>query len=686
MRMELSLRGDQLLSLGVPRIHGVELRGATRFLPWFDTYEGDVFREFRFLGLEQRGSTTRVLTRAISDPDVMFRERRDCSGDPCLRSTSWDSPAAEADLAICFEPAAEVIDGRSFQGFKYWFEYQGSLPIHRLIDRQTWELGGNLDDVTLCLRNWLTPPRFRVTREGSYSTVGLDRWAGLLPGNLWGRWTLLPGFDMQYGQQGVLLGRFDEISLIRTVVETAEGEDALRVQDIHYFEQATTVKTNPKTILYSPDQLDAVESLNLWTRLQDREYQNGLRQFGMKDEGAPALVFSDNQWRNFRLAHSYDAAVEVAAEFGGDFVFVDAFWENGQALEETIRQHVPDGAREGTVLEKSLPGNMCVTYDFEVAKVFGGEVELKKLVERAAAKKVGILGWIAVHYHPNTALARDRQIRGKADSIFANKESGRHPDTGYPSACWPVNLHTPIFDKIRDQLLGVSERTGVAGFLWDSFCNLGWWHVDYSSDMKPQFAKMGELYADLVNAGLYIFPEAVVSFSRHSCCGLHGGNVYEGDALAFSYNTQIGLHYGSSTFGQAESVDFADMVLRGKEPFDLLFRCFAHARVPSFNFHRVPREEWSPVAVTKIKALFADYKTHRHLLESRTVLPDDVGVVWDNAAGTPLLFSFRTHSRNGRTYPAETVHLLPDADWRMQTVTIESEPARAVELAEPVGA
>jgi hypothetical protein len=31
---------------------------AGRFLPWFDTYEGDVFDRFRFVGVRRRGAAT----------------------------------------------------------------------------------------------------------------------------------------------------------------------------------------------------------------------------------------------------------------------------------------------------------------------------------------------------------------------------------------------------------------------------------------------------------------------------------------------------------------------------------------------------------------------------------------------------------------------------------------------------
>ena len=141
---------------------GVPLRNAhSRFLPWFDTYKGEVFRRFLLSSIVTEGEIS--CTLAISDPDVLFRERRDSSGDLCFRDRSWDAGAG-GDLSIHFAPVETTVDGRRLTGFKYWYEYASDdIAIHRLVDRQTWEIGGNLDDVTICLRNWLAPPRMRLT-------------------------------------------------------------------------------------------------------------------------------------------------------------------------------------------------------------------------------------------------------------------------------------------------------------------------------------------------------------------------------------------------------------------------------------------------------------------------------------------------------------------------------------------
>ena len=672
-----------LQSLGSIEIEGVPLRNPlARFLPWIDSYQGDVFRLFRLRGIESRGDRTVLLTRAISDPDTPFMERRDSSGDVCLRKAGWDSDPVEADFRIFLAPAAAEIDGIAFTGFRYWFEYDcAEAPIHRLLDRQTWEIGGSLDDVTVVCRNLFDLPKKRVSRETGFSTVGLDQWAGLLPGNLWARWSLLPAFDMQYGEAGVLLGWFDRVSCIRTAIESQPGEDWIRYADLHYFEQSPVVLTNPRTILWSPDRLDDVDALNLWTRVHDQEHEKARSQFGMAPDEPPMVRFALNLWKDFHFDRTYEKVIDVAAEFGADYVFIDPVWQNGETFRSALENLAPPEAQRGTVLEKFLHSNMCCTLDFEVSETAGGEVALRGLCDRARAKGLKIMSWMAAHYWPRAALQKDPALKHGLAGVFAAKESGRHPDTGYPGDCWTINMNGPIYDRVRRQLLGVCERTGLAGFLWDSFSNLGWWQVDYSDgSMRPQFDRMMELYASLDHAGLYLQPEAITSFTSHSCCGLFGGNVYAGDLLGYSYNTGIDLTYaegeGESCDGnQGEAKDQATEVLCGRKPFSVLFQCFAHRRVPSFAFQEVPREEWNQSRVEQIKDLVVIYRKVRHLMQRRTVLREGRGVCWDNVQGTRLIYSFAA-----QTWPVpvtDAVSGVTNAEGRMQAgrlyVQVQSE-------------
>jgi len=645
-----------LQSLGAVQVGETALRNpATRFLPWFDSYDGDIFRRFAYLGCETHGEVTVLGLQASSDPDVMFRERRDSSGDLCFRNVNWDAPALEADFRICLQPQQTSVDGRSFTGFKYWYEYQGETPIHRLVDRQTWEVGGNLDDVTICLRNWLTPPRMQIARETVYSTVGLDKWARLLPGNLWSRWTLLPSFDMQYGRQGILLGWFDEVSLIRTVIESNSGEDCLRYLDMHLFAQATSVRTNAKNILWSPEAPDEVDALNLWTRVYDQEQVKACRQFNIPLEEPPAVVFAENVWRGFRFDTTYDHVLDVAAEFNADYLFIDVIWEHMQAYRETLNALLPEAQQQGTILAKFQHESMCSELDFSVAEIHGGEAGLKRLCDRAREQGVKILSWMAVHVSPNSALQAKSELGHGAFSIYAAKESGRHPDTGYAAGCWTLNLNAPIFDYVKKQIFGVCARTGLSGFLWDSLSNMGWWQIDYSDgSMRPQYDNMAQFYAEMAQAGLYIMPEAICTFSNHSCCGLHGGNIYAGELLGYSYNTNIGLDSSEWIDGAVDSDlrNYEERLISGQESIDLFFHCIAHKRVPSLHFHLTPRTAWNAQRVGEIKEVLALYRQLRPQMKKRTVLKDNAGVLWHDDAGTALLFSFKAQSYPGTAVDA----------------------------------
>ena len=638
----LRTNGDMLTGIGAVEVGGAQLRNpAIRWLPWFDTNDGHIFRSFRFVGVEHKGTQVHIVTRAISDPDYPFQERRDCSGDVCLRSQVWDAEPIESDLRIVFEPVTTTVDGRSFHGFRYWYEYSNAnAPIHRILDRQTWELGGDLTDVNVVCRNLFDVPRKRVTVDGTYSTVGLNHPWNALPGNLWARWSLLPAFDMQYGSAGVMLAWFDRVSLIRTAIESTPGENWLRYIDVHYFTQSGTVANNPKTVLFCPDVIDDVEALNLWTRVHDLETRKALDQFGVKEEQPPLVQLALNIWQGIKFDTAYEEVVERASNFGADIVFIDAIWQNGETLRQTLETIAPSKERDKNgVLAKLDTANMCCSFDFIVSETAGGEDGLRRLCERAAAKGVKIMSWMSAHYWEVSKIRENKELGHGASGIFAAKESGRHPDTGYATHCWTINLNAPIFEHVRKQILDTCKRTGLAGFLWDSFSNLGWWQIDFSKgDMRPQFDRMAQLWADLTNAGLYIQPEAVVSFTSHSGCGLFAGDVYAGDLLGYSYNTVIGLHYQAP--GDTKVLEQSDEIIAGRKPFGLLFQVVAHKRIPPFNYGRGDKKEWVPERFEQIKELIRVYKQVRGKMVKRTVLHGNAGVVWEDGSETAIFFAF----------------------------------------------
>jgi hypothetical protein len=92
-----------------------------------------------------------------------------------------------------------------------------------------------------------------------------------------------------------------------------------------------------------------------------------------------------------------------------DQIFVDVCWEQGQAFKESLLAKVSGAEWKGTIFEKLQHRNMCCVLDFKVAEVHGGEAALKRLCDRAAARGLKVISWMAAHVHPHSVIVDGRQ-------------------------------------------------------------------------------------------------------------------------------------------------------------------------------------------------------------------------------------------------------------------------------------
>ena len=633
-----------LRSIGEVRHRETPLRHpANRFLPWFDTFEGDIFRRFRLERIQRDGGAIVLHTTAVSDPDVLFREQRDSSGDLVFKNMSWDSAPVEAALAIHLEPVPTVtLEGHRFEGFKYWFDYRSdSIGIHRFVDRQTWEAGGKTEGNTLCIRNWSHPPVVRLKADEVFSTGGLvEQFAVAFPGNLWGRWSLLLPYDFQYGPAGCLVTWFDRVSNIRSLIESARGEDWLRVLDMHIFNKGNHVQTNPKTVMFCPDALDDVAAANVWTRIYEQEKQRACNQIGIKDEVDLKVNFDHNVWVGYHFDTSYEEALAVAHEFHAEYLYIDPVWENEQTLQEELIRLAGSKEKLPKEYHNFHFANMCQTLNWEVSHLRGGEEALKRLCERARTLGIDILTWLGTSVSSRVSPDIHVRLGNKHNpGIFAVKESGTMAsgDSGYHVA-YPINLNTPYYSYMREKVMGMCARTGVKGFLWDSYSNLGWWHVDYASPgLEVQWEKMAEFYKDLANAGMYLRPEALVTFSNHSTLSMCGDYYQPGVEAAYGYQCCVCML-------DNEERD----ILCGRKPIDRLFEWFAHKHVPSLHFHMTPRSEWDAENVRQLKQLLKAYREVVRYMKRRTILPGFAAVQWENEEGVTIVYAIKELELEGR--------------------------------------
>lgn len=645
------IKNGFLHSIGNIRHGQIPLRNtAKRFLPWFDSFNGHLFDKFQFNGITPRQNGFEISLTAQSDESYPFQEKRDTSADLCFRTGDWDAPPLTAEIKIVIFPVETKIGDHVLTGFKYHYEGDSQeAKIHRFLDRQTWELGGTTENLAVICRSWLTAPKVVLNKTSAYSTAGFEHEIGCMPGNLWARWTLLPAFDLQQSNQGILAAWFDAVSLIRTVIDKIPGDDSLRCQDLHLFEQTNSFRTNPKTVVFSPDQLDEIDLVNFWTELYDIERDKARAQFDIKGHEFPESTLVHVKWLEIDFATTYLDTVTLASDLGMDNVMIDPIWQSGQTMLDAVEKLVPPAELEQSVLKKLFRTNNCAIMDWEVDEIRGGKDGLKKLCDFAAQKNINILSWVATHMTPTSQWRDLRYNHGLGHGkfgVFAAKESGLHPDTGYAGDCWALNLNTGITDYLIEKITTLCKETGLKGFLWDSFSNLGWWHVDYSDGtMRPQFTQMARLYAALANQGLYLMPEALTSFSAHSCLGMFGTNPYAGDQLGYSYElcTHLPAREHPDKPGHYYHLEY--YMFTGEEPVDLLFHCVANKRLPNMELQKVPVAERKPEVAAAFKELFTSYRSIREHMDKRTILKDNKGVLWTNADGSmKYLFSFQDQS------------------------------------------
>ena len=92
-----------------------------------------------------------------------------------VNTGDWtDGPEAAEDMILTLEisTAERLIDDRLYKGIVYQYRYKsGTLPIYKIVDRATWEIGGGAVGNEFWMRNCFVPPlvKFESTDQ-AYST------------------------------------------------------------------------------------------------------------------------------------------------------------------------------------------------------------------------------------------------------------------------------------------------------------------------------------------------------------------------------------------------------------------------------------------------------------------------------------------------------------------------------------
>ncbi len=569
---------------------------------------------------------------------------RDHSFDPIHELGDWDQDqvAGTGRLDIVLAPAADEFNGVAFSGFSYHYEYRSKdVPLFWLLDKASWELDGDIAGATAVSQSSCSAPVATFDRKNAWTTEGVlpalleqGHPNPVMTHNL-PRWASHGSFDFQYKGDATLIGVFERVDLIRSVVVREAGKAELKHFDKHIFDQALSVATVPKKMLLNTEPKSEIGQQNVWTWIHEDVENRARAEFGLSQEPLVPRI-GMNYWINFTIDTYYTDLLPAAIGIGAKQLFVD----------NLNRSDMTDGG---------VSTNMCNGHEYEIAPKLGGPEKLKKFVEDAAAHGIQIMSWTNNDQSYGSPFAL-QQADKKYRAWWVQMEDTRLAYGGaYTNTfmIWDFNN-----DEARNYwiecLKQTRQTTGLDGYLFDSFYNLGFMPVSYR-DGKPRtmWRKLLEAFWELQKADVHFLIESFGPFGQPQ----HGHpSSYNFETIFAAYRVGLGNDYTTVPTGAG----LKDVTPKSAAGVYYALAHMAFGGIPLFENGKRIDQVWT----AEHKQALADYHAALPHLHRREIQEDGLGVLWRDQTGKrSTLFNFkaRTLSLPGKVTDLTTGRALPKA-------------------------
>ena len=649
-RFEILTHGDMFRGIGAIEIGDTRVRsGRLPLRVYSQTFSGLQLQALRLCGIDASEHEVRIRLRAEFTP-LPVKILRDHSFDPIHDLGDWNEEelAGSGDLDLVFKSAVDEFNGVEFAGFSYHYEYRSeSTPLFYLYDMASWELDGDIVGATAYSQSSCSPPVAHFAPDTSWSTEGILHFLiesgnqnPIMTHNL-PRWCSHGSFDFQYKGNKTLVGVFERVDLIRSIICRDAGKAELKHFDKHIFDETLNYQTSPKQILLNVEPKTVTAQQNLWTWMYQIIDDRARAEFGLTEEPM-TINISQNLWRDFTVDSYYKDLLPAAAAIGAGMIFVD------NLKKSAMTERAP------------LPGvfnwNMCTPHEYEISDVLGGVKRVKAFVDRAREANVRVMVWSNNAQGLSSPLNQVERWHEK--SWYLMLEDSRQKYGGAYMGILSV-LDFSIreaYDYFVNTHIKMKEETGIDAIMFDSFYNMGFMPITYR-EMKPRtiWRQCLQAMRELQQAGIAIIIESFGAFGRPQ----HGHpSSYNLENIFACYRVGLGNDYSTVPTGHP--------VFSGHpEGNDVDFYCLAHmAGVPSarlfINKQRIDKV-WSEEQI-RVVALY-----HQQLpnLAQRYLQEDGKSVLWHNAdASQATLFNFseRAVSLPGTVNDLTTGQTLAPAD------------------------
>jgi hypothetical protein len=647
-------QNEDFLGIGAVQINNVAMRNAKR--PMFveiSTPEADHLIHYKVVDKQTDSSKIKLAYKASrvsgGNMDWMLHTVRNRQ-----QLQDWIEPPMPMDnlkLELSILPVERKLGKFYFNGFSYQYRYEcPSLPIYKILDRGSWEIGGDVRGNTFWMRNGVVDPITTFTsNEQFYST----EWylPGIANPNIFQfhpLQTALQGFTFTVATEGILVTWPSRVAHIRSLFEKRRGKSDLFHFHEHCNDLASTLETSPVEVLFLKGKFPQYIQANVYNQIRELVHEALHQEIGMRRERINTYGVIEEWTEPDFERYTYNGLPKLL-DAGVKTVFIPSQCEN--------------------VMNTWGLSNMCCNVDFKISKLVG-EDKLKAFCDVAKASGARVEMW------GNTALSTLTELFSHRDgykkgidflpyegSIMEVIDHAESPWVRNPSNAIEADHYTPRFCalNLRDkdirsywmkQWRHFFEHIGIGGIFLDSSFNMSsdkfhfrqWpesqnWHgATLDSEFSVQYRPAQE-------------PPKLIHTQYHA----HLSWVVEMQKMGYQYCAEDLGVFGINRTGpdvkdritsihlwQDAYCDFNEKQVKeaGYEPMDIFFKGLAYRMVWKLYWDiksdqlRLGIEDQRAYQLLKIFAEVEPFLYHREILE------DDKGVVYRNN-GKQVLWCFQ---------------------------------------------
>lgn len=611
-RFEVLATGETFQGLGRVWIGETQVRsGRLPLRPYTQSFSSLELTELQLGEVSESADEIRLSFKAFFHP-LQTKLLRDHSFDPIHYTGDWDSDpsVASARLDLVLRPAKDSFNGVAFDGFSYSYEYNGDeVPLFFLLDKASWELDGDIVGATAYSQSSCSAPVATFDANTSWTTEGLvpvEGIANVMTHNL-PRWASHGSFDFQFKGDSTLIGVFERVELIRSIIQRDAGRPELKCFDKYIFDEAARFATVPKKILLNTAPKTVVDQQNLWTWIHCGVEDRARAEFGLREEFIhPRTV--QNFWVNFTVEDYHRDLIPATEAIGCREVFVD------NLKKSAMTERAP------------MPGvfnwNMCCGHEYEISPLLGGNEGVKKFVEDCKAKDIRVVSWT----NNDQALSSPVNNSERDDKgWFVLLEDTRQKYGGaYAGVMSVLDMSSQgALDYFVDAHIDIKEKTGLNWYLYDSFYNLAFMPVSYR-DGHPRTMWRGllESVKRLQDADVHFLIESFGPFGAPQ----HGHpSSYNFHTIFICYKVGLGNDYSTVPVATEDFVGHPDDA-------SAHFYMLAHMAGGVIPLHK-DKVRVDELWTAEHKRALRDYHENLHAMKKRYLQEDGKSVLWHDAHG-----------------------------------------------------